>query len=244
MNDHDRSSRQLTAGLVDLAGTSAPDYRHDILRQVARTPQRPVWTFPERWIPMALVTQGRARSRSLTRLPRPTWQFIVVLALTLAMVAGLAIAGARLLLPAPPDRGFNSLVTVPVFEPDTDWDPAAIEGLLYPVAMDVGPDGNLYVVSAGTSEVLVVDPSGAVVRRWGERGTGDGHFDFQRRSEDADRRHRWGRRRPRRVRICRRHGERPDPAVPAGWHVRAAVGRFRIGGRHLSRAHRPRRWSR
>ena len=66
MTPIDGLERQLTTGLTDLAGTSTPDYRDDILRQVARTRQRPTWTFPERWIPMAVIaqpTRGRDRRR-------------------------------------------------------------------------------------------------------------------------------------------------------------------------------------
>jgi len=45
--------------------------------------------------------------------------------------------------------------------------------------MDIGPDGNLYVVNGGTDEILVIAPSGTVVRRWGSRGAEPGQFDFQ-----------------------------------------------------------------
>lgn len=60
-----------------------------------------------------------------------------------------------------------------------------------PRGMDLGPDGNLYVANVddirtpgGTDEVLVLTPDGEIVRRWGERGTGPGQFDFQRRGGD------------------------------------------------------------
>ncbi len=69
MTPIDVRSERLTAGLTDLAGTGAPDYRNDILRQVARTRQRPAWSFPERWIPMAFLTQS-ARACSV-RCARP-----------------------------------------------------------------------------------------------------------------------------------------------------------------------------
>ena len=50
--------------------------------------------------------------------------------------------------------------------------------------MDVGPDGDLYVVSAGSHEIIVIDPAGNVVRRWGEEGSGDGQFLFHRNPAD------------------------------------------------------------
>ena len=40
--------------------------------------------------------------------------------------------------------------------------------------------GRLYVVNGGTSEVLVLDRNGRIVRRLGEPGTGAGQFDFLR----------------------------------------------------------------
>ena len=33
-----------------------PDYRDDIVRQTARMRQRPAWTFPERWLPVSVIT--------------------------------------------------------------------------------------------------------------------------------------------------------------------------------------------
>ena len=36
-----------------------PDYIDDVLARTAATRQRPGWTFPERWLPMATITSGR-----------------------------------------------------------------------------------------------------------------------------------------------------------------------------------------
>ena len=55
-----------------------------------------------------------------------------------------------------------------------------------PSGMDLGPDGDLYVVDASTARILVLDPSGKVVRKWGTKGTGDGQFDFERNPSDND----------------------------------------------------------
>ena len=46
--------------------------------------------------------------------------------------------------------------------------------------------GQLYVVNSGNSEILVLDSDGRVVRRWGERGTKPGQFDFLRDPTDPD----------------------------------------------------------
>lgn len=139
MNDHDRTSRQFTDGLADLAGTSAPDYRNDILQRVARTRQRPTWSFPERWNPMTLIAYPGTRSRGTARprSQRQMWQLVVVLALTLALVVGLAIAGARMLgLTGLPERlngtaalaqGDSQVLAYSVFERnDYDGDVYAI----------------------------------------------------------------------------------------------------------------------
>ena len=174
MTPSDRLSARLTAGLTDLAGTSAPDYRNDILRQVARTRQRPAWTFPERWIPKMLVANSRVPGRPLGQ----TRMLLLIAAITLALVAGIVVAGARLLQPPLPDLSNDGLVLVPTLSLAEEWDPTTIDGLSKPSSMDIGPDGNLYVVNAGNDEILVIDPSGTVVHRWGTTGTGEGQFDF------------------------------------------------------------------
>ena len=54
MND-DRFEKDLPGLLAELAPRAKPDYRDDIVRQTARTRQRPAWMFPERWIPMSVT---------------------------------------------------------------------------------------------------------------------------------------------------------------------------------------------
>ena len=53
-----RFEQDLPALLADLYLAGTPDYRDDLVQQVARVRQRPAWTFPERWLPMDLVDQG------------------------------------------------------------------------------------------------------------------------------------------------------------------------------------------
>ncbi len=174
MTPIDRFERHLPDHLAELANAHVPDYFDDLLTQTRRSRQRPAWTFIERWLPMALLTQSGARVRPM----RHTWQLLVIAALTLALVAGLVVAGARLLLPKPPDQGLHGLVTIPTLELADTWGPDRVAGLSKPSFMDIGPDGNLYVVNAGNSEILVLDPTGSVVNRWGTKGTGEGQFDF------------------------------------------------------------------
>ena len=60
------------------------------------------------------------------------------------------------------------------------YDAGDIEGLDVIGYIEAAPDNYLYVVSAASSEVIVLDGKGQVVRRWGEPGTELGQFDFQR----------------------------------------------------------------
>ena len=50
-------------------------------------------------------------------------------------------------------------------------------GLSHPAALAIGPDGNLYVTDL-SQRVIVISPTGKVLRRWGKPGSGPGEFDF------------------------------------------------------------------
>jgi outer membrane protein assembly factor BamB len=73
----------------------------------------------------------------------------------------------------------------PVSEPSVPPNPAtaistllsAATGLSGAVDMDIGPDGNLYVVD-DRPMVSVISPEGELLRSWGRAGAGDGQFDF------------------------------------------------------------------
>ncbi len=45
-----------------------------------------------------------------------------------------------------------------------------------PVGLSAGPDGNLYVPDTHYQRIIVYDPSGKEVRRWGHAGKGPGEF--------------------------------------------------------------------
>ena len=65
-------------------------------------------------------------------------------------------------------------------------DESTIPGLDFPGYMAFDSQGQLYVVNAGTSEILVLDSAGRVARRWGEWGTRPGQLDFRRDSNPND----------------------------------------------------------
>jgi WD40-like Beta Propeller Repeat len=101
-----RFESDLPALLADLYLAGTPTYRDDLLRQTARVRQRPAWTFPERWLPMELVT---------TRVPttRMPWRQIGVLALLVLLIAAAVVgyaASRQTRLPAPFGPAANGLV--------------------------------------------------------------------------------------------------------------------------------------
>jgi dipeptidyl aminopeptidase/acylaminoacyl peptidase len=102
----DRFERELPDLLAQLAPRAVPDYRNDIVRQTARMRQRPAWTIPERWIPMASITSR------LTATPNVPLRLIALTALLIAalIAGGVLIASSRPRLPAPFGPAANGLV--------------------------------------------------------------------------------------------------------------------------------------
>lgn len=124
--------------------------------------------------PMARLTSTRTRQAA--------WMTFVVL-LTVLIAAAAIVVGSGLLRDTGPDR-HNSTMLLPTLALDETWDATVIPGLSLPSGMDIGPDGNLYVVNAGAGEIVVLDPTGKVVRRWGEPGSGPGQFVFHGDTQD------------------------------------------------------------
>jgi DNA-binding beta-propeller fold protein YncE len=160
---------QLGEVFTDLAAPNRPDYRDDLFRRTARTRQRPAWTYIERWLPVTIVTARQATAPPL----RSIWTLLLVGVLTAALIAGLAIAGSRWM--RGPDLQLEALAPVLV-----DGDPIGTAGLSAPMGIDVGPGGNVYLVNSGTDEIVVLDPAGRELRRWGGPGSGEGQFLFKR----------------------------------------------------------------
>ena len=144
MSTQDRFERRLPALLDDLAVPRTPAYYDDILGQVARTRQRPGWTFPERWLPMSAVSERLATA------PRvPLRAAVAVALLILALAAAAVYVGSQQhRVPAP-------------FGP-------ARNGAIPYVA-----NGDIYLGDpvAGTSRLLVGGPSADAFPQFSPDGT-------------------------------------------------------------------------
>jgi Tol biopolymer transport system component len=89
MTAFDRLPVELPDLLTDLAAPRIPDYVDEVLAVTAATRQRPRWTFPERWLPMAVIPRERVNA------PPFPWRLVTAVALLIVLIAvALAIAGA------------------------------------------------------------------------------------------------------------------------------------------------------
>jgi Tol biopolymer transport system component len=145
MTTDQRFERDLPDLLADLYLGPTPDYRDDVLARTSRSRQRPAWTLPERWLPMAVVDRRRILA------PNVPWRALAVIGLIgLLLVALLAAyAGSRPRIPAP-------------------FGPARDGAILY------AKDGDIFVRSgpSGPARVLIGDPArdeGPLFSRQGDR---------------------------------------------------------------------------
>ena len=107
MSTTDRVERDITAWFGETAAPATPDYTDDILRQTAVSRQRPRWTFPERWLPMSVITFGRVNLRPV---PWRAVGLLAVLGLLLAVAAALYVGSQPQRLPPPFGAAANGLV--------------------------------------------------------------------------------------------------------------------------------------
>ena len=84
MTANERMNAHLSELMHDLAG-SAIEPLDDVLRQTARTRQRPAWTFPERWLPMTEIT-----AQAVPEYRRP----VVLLIAFLLLLAAFAVVAS------------------------------------------------------------------------------------------------------------------------------------------------------
>jgi Tol biopolymer transport system component len=91
MTTESRMERRLPEILEELYLGRIPDYRDEVLATAVRTRQRPWWTFPGRWLPMADIISRPAYA------PRVPWRAITVTILigALLLAATVAYFGSR-----------------------------------------------------------------------------------------------------------------------------------------------------
>ena len=107
MTTPERLERSLPAILGDLAMGPTPDYIDDLLGTTARKRQRPAWSFPERWLPMADITTRQAIA------PRAPFRAIGVMLVILALIVAAAlvyVGSHQTRLPAPFGPAANGLI--------------------------------------------------------------------------------------------------------------------------------------
>jgi dipeptidyl aminopeptidase/acylaminoacyl peptidase len=146
-----RADRVLNGLFVELADARTPDYLEAAIERASSRPQRPAWTYPGRWLPMADIASRPAF------VPRTPWRTIGVALVVLALVVALAVAfvGSRpQKVPAP-------------------FGPAANGSLLF------ADGGDIYKADPGTGKTtaVVVGPETDVRPVWSLDGT---RFAFER----------------------------------------------------------------
>jgi Tol biopolymer transport system component len=92
-----RFEQDVPALLAELYLAGTPDYRDDLVRQVAGTRQRPAWTFPGRWLPMELTTTRVPT----TRLPMRQLGVLALIAILIAATLAAYIGTHQQKVPPP-----------------------------------------------------------------------------------------------------------------------------------------------
>lgn len=97
--------RVLPERFEQLADARTPDYLEAAIERASSRGQRPAWTFPERWLPMELVSARAPTS------PLP-WRRLGLLALLVVLLVAMVAVyvGSRPRLPAPFGRAANGLI--------------------------------------------------------------------------------------------------------------------------------------
>ena len=102
-----RFERNLPGILDDLSAAPTPEYLDDVFVRTGRMRQRPAWTFPERWLPMADITRPRAFAVA------PPWRTIAVALVVLALLVAAAlvyVGSHQRRVPAPFGPARNGLI--------------------------------------------------------------------------------------------------------------------------------------
>jgi Tol biopolymer transport system component len=93
-----RLDRVLPDLFDELAGARTPDYLEAAIERASSRPQRPRWTFPERWIPVDIATRPVQAQRFAAR----TIGILALIGLLIAAGLAAVYTGARSRVPAPP----------------------------------------------------------------------------------------------------------------------------------------------
>ena len=167
-----RYERNLPGILDDLSAGPAPDYLDDVFARTGRMRQRPGWTFPERWLPVADIARTRAFA------PAPPWRLIAVALVLIALVlAALLVVGSQRKVAPPfgPARNgeivYDSAGDLYVGNPDTDASRLLVGGPEVDSAPGYSPDGTrvAFLRNAGccpqTVDIYTVKADGSDLRK-------------------------------------------------------------------------------
>ncbi len=183
MTAADRFERDLPMDLENLAGPHTPDYLTDILGVTAATSQRPAWTFPERWFPMADIA---SRPAFAPRMPLRAIGVALIIIALLAVAVAAFVGSRQTKLPPPFGPARNGLMLfgdgsdIFTIDPITNETRAIIGGPerdsepYYSFRGDLisflrqGPDGVLVMVARadGSHIVQAAGPFPQGITRW------------------------------------------------------------------------------
>ena len=179
MTASDLLDQRATELLVELAAPTYPDYFDDVLERAIDRPQRPAWTFPERWLPMGVI------ARRIAPAPAVPWRTIGFLALLGLLLATALVVGLGSQQRLAPPYGLTSNGRV-AYAADGDIfvgdpaDQASTHAIVTGPEQDVGPsfsrDGSrlawlrLNEADAPAVQLLVANADGTAPRVVAEGG--------------------------------------------------------------------------
>jgi Tol biopolymer transport system component len=153
--------------LTEIADPRVPDYFDIVVSRTGRSRQRPAWTFPERWLPMSVVTVASTR-RSVP------WMAVALALVVIALVAGALLVGSvrlRPSLPAPFGPAGAGLVIhaaggdIVAVDPATGSSTTLVAGTQNDTAPRWSPDGTRFAFRRGEADsratVWVADADGS-----------------------------------------------------------------------------------
>jgi hypothetical protein len=172
MDRTSRTDRVLAGLIVELADTRTPDYLEAAIERASSRPQRPTWTFPGRWFPMAETV---SRPALLPRLPWRTIGVALVLVALLVVAAILYVGSRPTKVPPPFGVARNGLIAyaadgdIYTADPVTGTATAIVTGPRIDRSPIFSHDGTHVAflresgtISAGPFELAVVDRDGGV----------------------------------------------------------------------------------